>query len=271
MSNNLTNTPLVSVIVNCLNGERYLKKSLDSIYKQTYENFEIIFWNNGSTDRSKLIASEYEYKIRLYSTEETVPLGMARNRALRKAKGSYIAFLDVDDWWAPRKLEKQLNRFNNKDVGLLYCDSTIIENNLKYNQIVGNINKIKDKISKLTTNLDERINRRDGFLVEIHKKFSLPFSCFIFILLGIPLGIISKNGGMAVSVSISLLFFILYWGFFTIGEFLAEEGTLDPALSMWLGNLIVGALSMLLFYLTSKENITLNLKFLSRLLIKKTS
>ncbi|SVD67945.1 uncharacterized protein METZ01_LOCUS420799, partial [marine metagenome] len=107
MSNNLTTTPLVSVIVNCLNGERYLKKSLDSIYKQTYENFEIIFWNNGSTDRSKLIASEYEYKIRLYSTEETVPLGMARNRAIRKAKGSYIAFLDVDDWWTPRKLEKQ--------------------------------------------------------------------------------------------------------------------------------------------------------------------
>ena len=133
MSNNLTTTPLVSVIVNCLNGERYLKKSLDSIYKQTYENFEIIFWNNGSTDRSKLIASEYEYKIRLYSTEETVPLGMARNRAIRKAKGSYIAFLDVDDWWTPRKLEKQINRFNNKDVGLLYCDSTIIENNLKYN------------------------------------------------------------------------------------------------------------------------------------------
>ena len=76
---------------------------------------------------------------------------------------------------------------------------------------------------------------------------------------------------MAVSVSISLLFFILYWGFFTVGEFLAEDGTLNPALSMWLGNLIVGALSMLLFYLTSKENITLNLNFLSRLLIKKTS
>ncbi len=133
MINSLTNTPLVSVIVNCLNGEKYLKKSLDSIYQQTYKNFEIIFWNNGSTDRSELIASSYEYKIKLYSTKETVPLGKARNRAINKAEGEYIAFLDVDDWWDPRKLEKQIRRFNNKDVGLVYCDSTIVENNLKYN------------------------------------------------------------------------------------------------------------------------------------------
>ena len=133
MSNNLTTTPLVSVIVNCLNGERYLKKSLDSIYKQTYENFEIIFWNNGSTDQSKLIASSYDNKLKLYSSEDTVPLGMARNRAIREAKGLYIAFLDVDDWWMPSKLEKQISRFNNKDLGLIYCDSIIIKNNLKYN------------------------------------------------------------------------------------------------------------------------------------------
>ena len=155
MSNNLTTTPLVSVIVNCLNGERYLKKSLDSIYKQTYENFEIIFWNNGSTDQSKLIASSYDNKLKLYSSEDTVPLGMARNRAIREAKGLYIAFLDVDDWWTPEKLEIQIARFSDKDVGLVYGNYKVFNERKQQSYIATKILKTNDI---LTNNLLNNYN-----------------------------------------------------------------------------------------------------------------
>ena len=56
--------PLVSVVVNCYNGEKYLKEALDSIYAQTYKNWEIIFWDNASTDRTALIAKSYDKKLK---------------------------------------------------------------------------------------------------------------------------------------------------------------------------------------------------------------
>ncbi len=86
----------VSIIMNCLNGEKYLKDSIGSIYSQTYDNWEIIFWDNASTDRSDEIAQSYDSRLKYFRSDETYSLGKARNLAVSKAKGEYIAFLDVD-------------------------------------------------------------------------------------------------------------------------------------------------------------------------------
>ena len=112
--------PLVSVIVNCYNGATYLKQAIDSVESQTYKNWEIIFWDNQSTDGGanifrKYLDSRHKY---FYAPKHTL-LYEARNLALEKATGDYIAFLDVDDWWEPEKLTLQMKLFQDDEVGFV--------------------------------------------------------------------------------------------------------------------------------------------------------
>lgn len=103
---------LVSVIMNCYNGERYLREAIDSIFAQSYVNWEIVFFDNASTDNSGAIARSYGEKLRYFCGEKTVPLGAARNAAINHASGDLIAFLDTDDRWLPDKLAWQVAVFN---------------------------------------------------------------------------------------------------------------------------------------------------------------
>ncbi len=115
--------PAVSVIMNCYNSAKYLREAIDSVYGQTYKDWEIIFWDNASTDNSAEIAKSYDDKIIYFKGETTVQLGHARNLAIEKARGEYIAFLDCDDMWLPSKLEKQVKVLDEqKDAGLVYSN-----------------------------------------------------------------------------------------------------------------------------------------------------
>ena len=116
--------PKVSVIMNCLNCAKYLREAIDSIYAQTYKDWEIIFWDNASTDDSAVIAGNYDGRLRYFRDEEVVPLGKSRNLAMEKAGGEYIAFLDCDDKWMPEKLERQIPLFErNPLVGMVFSDA----------------------------------------------------------------------------------------------------------------------------------------------------
>lgn len=119
------NQPLVSVIMNCLNGERYLRQAIDSVYAQSYSNWEIIFWDNASCDGSAEIALAYgDGRLRYFRGETTVPLGHARNLAIKQSRGELIAFLDCDDLWLPGKLALQVPLFLvDSEVGLVYSDT----------------------------------------------------------------------------------------------------------------------------------------------------
>ena len=111
-------SPLVSVIINCYNCEKYLKEAIDSVYAQSYQNWEIIFWDNASEDKSSSIAHSYDNKIKYFKASRTTELGKARSLAVEKAAGKYLAFLDCDDLWLPYKLESQIKIFNNSRVKL---------------------------------------------------------------------------------------------------------------------------------------------------------
>ena len=113
--------PEVSVIMNCFNGERYLKEALDSVFAQTFADFELIFWDNASTDASASIVRAYEDpRLRYYRCERTVPLGAARKLAVEAAQGRWIGFLDSDDLWYPIKLARQLQALRGTEHVLCY-------------------------------------------------------------------------------------------------------------------------------------------------------
>ena len=91
------------------------------------------------------------------------------------------------------------------------------------------------------------------YLVEIHKKYSIPFACVIFVLVGAPLGMMARRGNFGVAASLSLGFFLFYWASLIGGEKLADRNLLSPFLSMWLANFIVGAIGIYLTVRMGKE------------------
>jgi glycosyltransferase involved in cell wall biosynthesis len=134
----LRENPKVSVIMNCLNCEKYLKEAIDSVYAQTYGDWEIIFWDNTSTDGSAEIAKSYDGHLRYFRGEETIPLGAARNKALEQARGEFIAFLDCDDLWVPEKLGKQIPLFEgDSDLGLVFSDAIYFSDKGRRFQLYG--------------------------------------------------------------------------------------------------------------------------------------
>lgn len=112
--------PKVSIIVNCFNGEAFLREALDSIKNQTFTDWEVIFFDNKSTDDSAEIAKSYDDRFKYFCSDINVPLGEARKLALSHATGEWIAFLDVDDLWEPWNLQTQLDFLEGTDYKLSY-------------------------------------------------------------------------------------------------------------------------------------------------------
>ncbi|HDL17514.1 MAG TPA: YjgP/YjgQ family permease [Bacteroidetes bacterium] len=93
----------------------------------------------------------------------------------------------------------------------------------------------------------------DKFRVEIHKKYSIPAACIVFVLIGAPLGMFTKKGNMGVAAAIGFVFFMIYWVFLIGGEELADRQIISPVLSMWAPNIIVGIFGIYLVLLTVRE------------------
>ena len=112
--------PIISIIINCHNASNYLLKSINSVLKQSYSNWELIFWDNQSCDQSAQIVKRFRHpKIKYFLSPNFTPLGEARYLALSKSQGQWIAFLDCDDYW-------------DRDKDILILDKEIFdaENNL---------------------------------------------------------------------------------------------------------------------------------------------
>ena len=124
---------LISVIVNCHNGEKFINRCIESILIQTYDNFEIIFLDNMSTDGTEEILKKISDKrIKYFKTEKFLKLYEARNLAISKAKGKYISFLDIDDSWEKDKLKLQLAKMIKTDSDFSFTNYWIKKKNKKY-------------------------------------------------------------------------------------------------------------------------------------------
>ncbi len=107
------------------------------------------------------------------------------------------------------------------------------------------------------------------YWVEIHKKYSIPVACFVFVLVGAPLGVMSRRGGFGMAASLSLGFFLLYWASLIGGEKLADREIIEPWLGMWIANIAIGALGIFLTYRIAKENVELRFDWWKRLVPKR--
>ena len=132
MNKQFDKEPLVSIIMNCFNGETYMNESIKSVLSQTYENWELIFWDNQSIDSSAKIFKSYEDKrFEYFYANEHSTLYKARNLAIERSKGDFIAFLDTDDLWDKNKLKLQMHYFNNPEVGVVFSNLWMLKKDTK--------------------------------------------------------------------------------------------------------------------------------------------
>lgn len=121
-----------SIIVPAYNTEKYIDKCLDSIFSNTYKNFEVIIVNDGSTDKTESIIKKYikKYNNIIYIKQKNMGLSMARNNGIKKATGDYLLFIDSDDY-IDKELLKNINEnIDNLDVlryqlNIVYNDKVI--------------------------------------------------------------------------------------------------------------------------------------------------
>ena len=109
------NEVLVSVVIPVYNSEQYITECIDSALTQTYQNIEIIIVDDGSTDNTVNIISEYNNELIKLFHQKNTGSGAARNHGIEQASGTWIAFLDADDIWLPDKLQKQLKHCSDLD------------------------------------------------------------------------------------------------------------------------------------------------------------
>lgn len=121
-----------SVIINCHNAGEFLCDAVDSVLGQTFNDFEIIIYDNASSDNTAEIAQKYGERITYYYSEKKLALGTARNQAIQHSSGKYLAFLDSDDVWMENKLERQYSEIacTKEPVGLCGCDAMRVDSKL---------------------------------------------------------------------------------------------------------------------------------------------
>jgi lipopolysaccharide export system permease protein len=105
----------------------------------------------------------------------------------------------------------------------------------------------------------------DQYLVEIYKKYSIPAACIVFVLVGVPLGIMSRRGGFGIASTLSLGFFVMYWACLIGGEKLADRDLVSPFVGMWIANILIGLMGAYLTFRTARETLFIDWSFMRRL------
>ena len=106
--------PFFSVVIPSYNQGRYLKKALDSVFNQTFKNFEVILIDNNSTDNTKKIIKAFKKKIIYKKIKNLGVIAKSRNKGISISRGKWIAFLDSDDYWEKNKLKSIYKKIKKK-------------------------------------------------------------------------------------------------------------------------------------------------------------
>lgn len=123
---------LVSIIMPSWNTANFIAESIQSVIDQTYTNWELLIVDDCSTDNTdEIVTSFLDERIKYFHNEKNSGAALTRNRAMREARGEWIAFLDSDDLWMPEKLEHQINFMKNHGYILSYTEYEKIDEESK--------------------------------------------------------------------------------------------------------------------------------------------
>lgn len=114
----------ISVVITTYNYEKIIKRTLESVYNQTFKYFDVVIIDDCSSDNTTDIIKEYiadKESFSLYINEKNMGVSLSRNKGIEIASGDYIAILDGDDLWHEEKLERQYEFLKNNNVDLTYC------------------------------------------------------------------------------------------------------------------------------------------------------
>ena len=180
-----------------------------------------------------------------------------QDKVYTKIRKMIISELDSTVTYNLAELKKLIDRKKAENEELLSGDQAKLQNrrlNSVYSRIKGELN--------LATSYRKQVNK---YKVEIYKKFSIPTACIIFILIGAPMGVITKKGGIAVPALLSLLFFLLYYIFLVGGEELADMLIIPPFWAMWTPNILLLIVGVYLTYYATWEHRALQFSRLKKL------
>ena len=175
--------------------------------------------------------------------------------------------VNLDDFGSKKDVNEKLNMYESAMIDSLKLISN--SKSLKsFNRKIRNLKRGVNNDFRLIDNYQKSINK---YLVELHKKFSIPVASIVFVLVGAPIGIMSRRGNFALSTTVGLVFFIIYWVFLIAGEQFADRGSISPMLSMWLPNIVLGLFGAYLIYINSRDRKKIKFEIFNLLFKKKDS
>ena len=177
----------------------------------------------------------------------------------------------VDKIWRPlaKKLPAEIS-VSKTDTSKSDLFENVPENILKnaLNKANLNVNRQQQWLKTSGSRIASHEVAKNRYLVEVHKKFSIPFASIVFILIGAPLGIAARKGSMGIGITLSIFFFLLYWICLILGEDLADRRYIHPMLAMWFPNILIGLSGLYLTWRTVKETTVIKWDKIGKLFTK---
>lgn len=159
--------------------------------------------------------------------------------------------------------------FSNSSVQRIYAPGGVnTTSDIRYMRIKEKMNSAHASINSRISTFESLNEKMSYCRVEINKKYALPVACFIFVLIGAPLGTMTRRGGFGVAAGISLTFFLIYWACLIGGEKLAVRGIISPFFGIWGGNFAMGAFGIYILIKSAKEKVELNFDRLKKMMPK---
>lgn len=221
----------------------------------------------------KLVFSDHRITMdaEQFSFQQSAPGGPRGDRELSSSDMKYIVdslqkILNVQEAELAKLTEKQF--FIDSTVTVSLQSLSKGSKDLIYARAMENMNTARNLVVSQSKRIEYTKSQINEYWVEIYKKYSIPAACIVFVLIGAPLGVMTRKGGFGMAASISLFFFLVYWAFLIGGEKLADRNFISPFWGMWSANFLLGGVGIILTMKSVQETVTIEFNWLKKLVPK---